>query len=197
MGGNRSMAASDGDGLRSGSVILLLHLWKVIAIVPPQLSTTRDYYQIRKDSLRYWVRGGLVLIAGGLLAVFGIAIRLDPYRDGRVWLQETHRQLWNLPPCTFKTVTGLPCPSCGMTSSFALLMHGDIGHSLQANFVGTLLAVFLLVLIPWSLACAVMGRWLFVGPIEWALVRVVLAFLVLLLLRWMVVLLLAWTAQGS
>ena len=50
---------------------------------------------------------------------------------------ETHRQL-GLPPCTFKEMTGLPCPSCGMTSSFALLVRGDVMNSLRANAVGTL-----------------------------------------------------------
>ena len=32
-----------------------------------------------------------------------------------------------MPPCNFVLMTGKPCPSCGMTTSFALLVRGDIG----------------------------------------------------------------------
>jgi hypothetical protein len=129
------------------------------------------------------VRGGLVLIAAGLVAGFVLAYRLNPYKDGKVWYEETHTQL-RLPPCTFKWVTGLPCPSCGMTSSFSLLVHGDLWNSLLANAVGTLLALFLMAVIPWNLACAVRGRWVGVRSLESALLRVVLVFFTLLLVRW-------------
>jgi hypothetical protein len=129
------------------------------------------------------VRLGLVLLVTGLAAVFTVAILLNPYQDGRVWLQETHTQM-GLPPCTFKVLTGVPCPSCGMTSSFTLLMHGDPWNSVQANFVGTLLAIFCLAFIPWALASAVRGRLLLVRSLETILVRLVLAFVILLLVRW-------------
>jgi hypothetical protein len=104
---------------------------------------------------------------------------------------ETHTQL-KLPPCTFKTLTHLPCPSCGMTTSFALLVRGDVGNSLRANAVGTLLAVFCLALIPWGLACAAWGRPFLVVSLERALTRVVVVFLVLMLARWVIVLGLTW-----
>ena len=55
-----------------------------------------------------------------------------------------------MPPCNFKTWTGKPCPSCGMTTSFALLIRGDVANSLRANWVGTLLAGFCMVLIPYG-----------------------------------------------
>jgi hypothetical protein len=158
---------------------------RVVAIVPPHLLTTEEYPRFRWGSrrLRLWVRLGLVLIVTGLVAVFAVAIVLNPFKDGRVWLQETHTQM-GLPPCTFKVLTGLPCPSCGMTSSFALLMHGDPWNSVRANFVGTLLAIFCLVFIPWALASAICGRLLLVRSLEHVLVRLVLAFVVLLLVRW-------------
>jgi hypothetical protein len=130
---------------------------------------------------------GLAVLLG---AVFAVAIGLDPYKDDRVWYEETHRQL-GLPPCTFKAVTKLPCPSCGMTSSFALFVRGDLGNSLQANTVGTLLAGFCLFLIPWSVASAWNGRLLFVRSFDLVIVRLVLTFVVLLFVRWGLVLLLA------
>lgn len=142
----------------------------------------------RDSRLRGWLRLLLVLMAVGLAAVFYVAARLNPYKDGRVWLEETHRQM-GFPPCTFKAVTGLPCPSCGMTSSFTLLAHGDPVNSLRANFVGTFLAIALLVVGPWILLCAVRGRWLLVQNVERALVLGVLAMVILLFARWGVVLL--------
>ena len=48
----------------------------------------------------------------------------------------THTQL-GMPPCNFVVMTGKPCPACGMTTSFALLVRGDVGASLRANWAGT------------------------------------------------------------
>jgi hypothetical protein len=139
-----------------------------------------------------WVRGALVGIALGMIAVFVIAFHLDPYRpDGTPRRMETHRQL-NLPPCTFKEATGLPCPSCGMTTSFALLVRGDLVNSLRANAVGTLLAVWCLEVIPWALASAVRRRPLFLRSMERAFTVCILVFLGVLLLRWLVVIAWAW-----
>jgi hypothetical protein len=142
--------------------------------------------------LGVWVRGGLVGIALGLAAVFAVAFRLNPYRpDGTPLRMETHRQL-NLPPCTFKDRTGLPCPSCGMTTSFALLVRGDVGNSLRANAVGTALAVFCALLIPWCLASVVLCRPLFLRSLERAFTACVVVFLTAMLLRWLGVLGWAW-----
>ncbi len=146
-----------------------------------------DEYLLPRRRLRIWVRGLLLVMAAVLVGVFVLAICLDPYKEGRVWLEGTHRQ-FGLPPCSFKEVTGWPCPSCGMTSSFALLIRGDVLHSLQANAVGTLLAGFLLVFIPWSVASAFQGRLLFIQSVEWVLIRLLVLFFVILLVRWVVVL---------
>jgi len=134
------------------------------------------------------VRLSLVLLATVLVGVFALAILLNPYKNGRVWTEGTHRQL-GLPPCTFKELTGVPCPTCGMTSSFALLMRADLVHSLQANAAGTLLALFLLFLIPWSVASALRGRLLFFRSLEAVLLRAAIVLLILMLARWGFVLL--------
>lgn len=159
-------------------------------MVPASLST--ETYEPGpvpfNPALGRWVRLVLVLIAVGLVFVFAVAIWLNPYRDGQVWLMETHRQL-GLPECNFKRITGLPCPSCGMTSSFALLMHGDLVNSLRANAAGTLLAILCLAYIPWALLCAVLGRRLLIRSFEGTLMRLVVLFLVLMLCRWAIVLL--------
>jgi hypothetical protein len=168
-----------------------LHCKKVVAIVPPPTSS----YDSADDPLPVilvlpiWLRCLLAGLAVLLGVVFGIALALDPYQDGKVWDQGTHTQL-GLPECTFKQLTKQPCPSCGMTTSFALLVRGDVWHSLKANAVGTGLAAFCLVLIPWCLACALRGRTYLVQSLEWAVTRLVVVFVVLMLLRWGIVLLL-------
>jgi hypothetical protein len=142
--------------------------------------------------LGHWVRGALVGLTVGLVLVFTLAAWIDPYdTSGRPLQMETHRQL-GLPPCTFYAVTGFPCPSCGMTTSFALLMHGDLWNSLRANAAGTVLALFCLALIPWSLISAARGKTYFVRSVEPTLTWIVLAFLTLLLVRWGIVMLAVW-----
>lgn len=169
-----------------------LHTEKVIAIVrPSSFLDEPDFEPFPVYVLLYgWVRVLMVVLALLACGVFAIAIALHPYAaDGKPLTQETHRQL-GLPPCTFKFATGLPCPSCGMTTSFALLIRGDVLNSMRANVAGTLLAVLTLVYIPWGLASAWKGRLLFVASFERLITRVVVLFLVVMLLRWGIVLLL-------
>jgi len=138
--------------------------------------------------LQRWLRWLLVSVALGLGTVFGIAIWLNPYtQDGEARVWETHRQL-GLPECTFKQVTGHPCPSCGMTTSFSLFIRGDIVNSMRANFVGTILAAVCLAFIPWSLASALRARYYWIVSLEWFLPRFIVVFFALMLLRWAVVL---------
>lgn len=52
----------------------------------------------------------------------------------------------------------IPCPSCGMTTSWAHVMHGQLGAAMAANLGGTLLALMALVAVPWTLLSALRGR---------------------------------------
>jgi hypothetical protein len=160
------------------------------------LSTTEDLDDLPTvlPYLRWWVRGALLLIVAGLVAVFTIAILLNPYNpDGTPRTMGTHTgPPLNLPDCTFKTVTGLPCPSCGMTTSFSLLLHGDPLNSLRANWVGTGLALFCLALIPWALASVYLKRPLFIHSLERGMTIAVVTFFVVMLLRWGIVLMMIW-----
>ena len=134
-----------------------------------------------------WVRGTLVGIALGLTALFAVAAVINPYRsDGSARRMETHRQL-GLPECTFKQVTGLPCPSCGMTTSFALTIRGDLSDAVRANSVGVMLALTLLAAIPWCIVSVLCGRTLFVQSAERALMVIVIGLLSLMLVRWAIV----------
>lgn len=159
-------------------------------MLPSTLSSR--YREEDEAALAFWVRVLLVGILGGLGVVFGIAWWLDPYQpDGTPRTMATHRQL-GLPPCTFVDVTGIPCPACGMTTSFSLLVRGDMTNSLKANWVGTLLASFCLVLIPWAVASVIRGRALLVRSLEKALIGIITTLLVLMFTRWAVVVSLVW-----
>lgn len=163
--------------------------------MPPPLESIADRWMTRRDEeppLAGWVRGALLGLALGLIVVFALACWLDPYEaDGTPLRQATHQQL-GLPPCTFYGVTGLACPSCGMTTSFALLVRGDLVNAFRANSVGLLLALAGLGLIPWCLVSAFRRQTLFVRSLEKTATYVVLGFLALMILRWSVVLLLGW-----
>jgi len=96
----------------------------------------------------------LMALAGfGLLALLALASRMRP--DPRGW--GTHEQL-GLPPCTFLFATGLRCPACGMTTSWAYATRGQWAAALQSHVSGTLLAVAAAMLAATLLAAAVRGR---------------------------------------
>jgi hypothetical protein len=126
-----------------------------------------------------------LLAAGfGLLgtAVFCIAAALNPYdAAGRPLSHGTHRQL-GLPPCWVKQVTGLACPSCGMTTSVSLVMHGELAAAWQANPAGAVVAFLGLGVTLWMMAVAAglrlrrfavddVIRWLAVAGATMALAR--------------------------
>jgi hypothetical protein len=172
----------------------LLQPRKGLAIVPPSVLTRKDEPEPIEaaTSLAWQVRILLLILVGAVGTVFYIALSLDPYRDGVTWTQATHTQLPFMRPCTFYEVTGLPCPSCGMTTSFALLVRGDVPAALRANSVGMLLCGFCMLFIPWAVGSAVFKRPLFVRQVEWTVLRLLMALVWLMLIRWFVVLLLAW-----
>lgn len=79
-----------------------------------------------------------------LLSGFAVAISLTPDPQG----YGTHRTL-GLPPCSFRLLLDIPCPSCGMTTSFAHFVRGQFLRSFSVNAGGFVLAVLCAVQIPW------------------------------------------------
>jgi hypothetical protein len=133
-----------------------------------------------------FVRTGLLVIAGVLAAIFAIAFCLNPYdEDGTPRRMATHTQL-GMPPCNFVLLTGKPCPACGMTTSFALLVRGDVSSSLQANWAGTLIAVLWALTMVWAVAGGIAGRLFFIPPGRGELILTIVVgiVLVLMLARW-------------
>jgi hypothetical protein len=97
-----------------------------------------------------------LLVLGGItgIALLVTAFCLSPNPNGF----GTHQQL-GFSPCTVMVVFGIPCPSCGMTTSWAHLTQGSLIQAFQSNAGGTLLGLSTLVLSPWSLVSGLLGRW--------------------------------------
>jgi len=96
----------------------------------------------RSDASEKAVQLVLLLSCIALLAI-GSLLKPDPRGFA------THAQL-GLPPCAFRALTGIPCPSCGMTTAFALAVRFDFGRALLTQpvgllaFFGTIAGLFLL-----------------------------------------------------
>lgn len=74
--------------------------------------------------------------AAAAFTVLALAYHLPPDPSGT----GTHTGL-GLPRCVWLYATGLPCPSCGMTTSFSYFAHGNVLASLWIQPMATLLAL--------------------------------------------------------
>lgn len=70
------------------------------------------------------------------LSLLAVAAWLQPSSAGI----GTHTQL-GIPTCSWPMAMGLPCPSCGMTTAFALAADGRFIDSARAQPIGFVLAV--------------------------------------------------------
>ena len=89
------------------------------APLPPELLRQR----LRADAWQRAVSAGVLLVpvVGALLVSF--LVTPVAIESG----------LMLSPPCTFKTVFGVPCLSCGMTRAFAALSHGHFALAWSYN----------------------------------------------------------------
>lgn len=129
------------------------------------------------------IRGGRWLLAGWslfLLAGFAVATFVSP--DPRGF--GTHQQ-FGLPPCTLRLLAGVPCPSCGATTSFAHFVRGEWPSAIRANGAAFVLACLCAVQIPWSwVSIAKQKLWLITRP-ERTLIITLLILTGLFILQWM------------
>ena len=93
-------------------------------------------------------------LGAGIIALLVLASTLSPDPSGI----GTHEQL-GLPPCGIQFAFGIPCPSCGMTTSWALATRGRLIKSAQSNLGGFLMALMAVPAAYWLLASGYQGRW--------------------------------------
>jgi hypothetical protein len=85
------------------------------------------------ETARRIIAAAVAIVCAGVL---GVASWLTPSPSGL----GTHRQ-FHLPDCTWITAMNLPCPTCGMTTSFAHAADGNVAAALRAQPLGLLLAL--------------------------------------------------------
>ena len=103
------------------------------------------------------LRVGARLLALGVslacLALLALAARLSPNATG----VGSHRAL-GLQSCHFLDSTGLPCPSCGMTTSFSWFARGNLLASLYVQPMGAAIAAITACCVWGGLYIALTGR---------------------------------------
>ena len=99
----------------------------------PSSSATRPPRHTRHGAIRYHL---LVLSSTGLILLAAAWLELSD--ENRVALPYGQFVLPEV--CTFRNLTGLSCPGCGLTRSFICLMDGDFPAAWQFNPAG--LALF-------------------------------------------------------
>lgn len=97
------------------------------------IQTNRWMQPVRMDLPARVLAGGLAL---GCCILLLLAAWIDPARSGT----GSHLQI-GLPPCGFMERTALPCGTCGMTTSFAHFVRGNLLASLYVQPFGFVLAV--------------------------------------------------------
>lgn len=92
-------------------------------------------------------------IASGCIAVVTIAawLRADARGFG------THEQL-GIPPCMFSAATHVPCPGCGLTTSFTHMAHLHFYEAFRAHLMGPLLFLVTLFVALYGPYAMVRGR---------------------------------------
>lgn len=103
--------------------------------------------------------------------VLGIAVWLHPDPRGI----GTHEQLFRGGmPCSFVLTSGLPCPTCGMTTSFSHMMHLQPLAAFKVQPAGAIFCLATIVVFFYAIYVVFVGRmvlvnWYRIGPVRFML----------------------------
>jgi hypothetical protein len=95
-------------------------------------------------------------IAAGVLAAMFLASLLG--LDRWEWLTPPGVPDENTALCLMRRLTGLPCPTCGMTRSFCAMGRGEVGEAFALQPLGPVLYVVFAVVMFRSAVIAIRGR---------------------------------------
>jgi hypothetical protein len=119
------------------------------------MQQTPAIYSPRIDPVHLRIPGRLLalFICAASLGLMLVAASLTPSSTG----MGTHTQL-GLDQCYFAARTGIPCPSCGMTTSYSWMARGNFLASFYVQPMGAVLAIATMVTFWASLYIAATGR---------------------------------------
>ena len=120
------------------------------------------------------------LLFGASVALLIVAFQLHPDQRG----MGTHEQL-GLPPCGLIQFTGIPCPTCGMTTAYSHTVRGRLLAGLSTQPFGFVLALGTILSAGLSAVIVVSGKtwrvnWYRISPN-----RTVLALVIFFVLAWL------------
>ncbi len=152
---------------------------------------TRSLHDI-SSTTHHVVRGGLPLVGWSRLPIIGTSVLFATAFAIAVWLRPdpsgfgTHQQL-GFPPCTIYTYFKIPCPTCGMTTSFAHFVRGEWIDAARANTGCLILACFGALYLPWSIVSLTRKEyWKIEQPSLWFFG---------ILCGWMLITIIEWTVR--
>ena len=120
-----------------------------MAILTPSSDSAAVASDAAVNRRRRWVS---LAVGGPAWAVISLAALLTPNPDG----VGTHRQL-GLGACTILSITGYPCPMCGMTTTFTHMAHLDPLSALATQPFGVVLFLG-------TLSVAILALWEGLSP---------------------------------
>lgn len=136
--------------------------------------------EVHRPELAWFLRVIFCGLGLTMLGLLFVARTLEPNPDGL----GTHRQLLDLPPCGFVDFFGVPCPSCGMTTSWAHVTRGQLVHAFHANAGGAILALVSIPIGAWLLVSGCAGRWWITKPNHAKLAFVLALVIAVALAQW-------------
>jgi hypothetical protein len=119
------------------------------------------------------------LVALGALVCLILAAWINPDRRGH----GTHEQL-GLPPCGMVAAYGLPCPSCGFTTSFALAVRFRFWESLVNQPFGFCAFLLFVGLVPLGWMVSFRGFSVAEHTERWPWLRIMVCTVAFWLLAW-------------
>ncbi|MFQ5429485.1 MAG: DUF2752 domain-containing protein [Phycisphaerae bacterium] len=120
----------------------------------PEHATTLKRCRLPRCRVGTTARMVWAAVALGCAVVLGIAVYLKPNPAGL----GTHRGLSkHLPPCGFVVTTGLPCPTCGMTTAFSNTVRGRLIAAFIAQPAGLAFCLGTIACFLYGLTVAVTG----------------------------------------
>ncbi|MFG0327734.1 MAG: DUF2752 domain-containing protein [Phycisphaerales bacterium JB037] len=146
-----------------------------MAAVPPTLPA--ESLRLPRSPLGERLAWGVA--AALCLTLLGVAAGLQPASEG----MGTHTQL-GFPDCSWPMVAGIPCPACGMTTSFALAADASLLESARTQPFAAILAILTATGVWFAGYAAVTGARIGGYLRELLAPRVMYGFVALLLVAW-------------